>query len=304
MALRSCKDCGKEYSKSAKKCPHCGAINPTVKITQLVILLLMAVVGVIVYFSFKGISSSFSGSYYSTTPQSTTPQQPAYVLDTRSDSQKNFQSISYKYAVEYRKAENPIQKTRARDARRNEFRSTGIKTVTDWYGTIADFRTTGDGHAYVSIKLSDSNVELGNAVDDLSDSLFKRSYGSTLIQKNTALYGKLASMGKGKEVRFSGTLITGDDSDYYFAYLSLNESTAMSQPVFMMRFSDISLKGNTPITTDEINLRVDPSPEAERIILLKKGTRVRLLSNPETNGWIKVSVDGQEGYVNSKYLGY
>lgn len=28
MALKNCKECGKEVSSSAKKCPHCGVKNP------------------------------------------------------------------------------------------------------------------------------------------------------------------------------------------------------------------------------------------------------------------------------------
>jgi RNA polymerase subunit RPABC4/transcription elongation factor Spt4 len=35
MALRTCKECGKEYSNSAKSCPNCGAKNPNRIVVQI-----------------------------------------------------------------------------------------------------------------------------------------------------------------------------------------------------------------------------------------------------------------------------
>ena len=36
MALRICKDCGKEYSTSAEKCPHCGNPHPVNKALMII----------------------------------------------------------------------------------------------------------------------------------------------------------------------------------------------------------------------------------------------------------------------------
>ena len=35
MALRTCSDCGKEYSDSAEKCPHCGNPSPANKVIMI-----------------------------------------------------------------------------------------------------------------------------------------------------------------------------------------------------------------------------------------------------------------------------
>jgi hypothetical protein len=49
MALTKCKECGKEVSKGAKLCPHCGIKNPGVKAsdTLLGIVLIVFIIGVI-----------------------------------------------------------------------------------------------------------------------------------------------------------------------------------------------------------------------------------------------------------------
>lgn len=67
MALKPCKECGREISTEAKACPHCGKQNPTgMKTSPLAMGCLVLIVLVIVG---KIISSGNSGS--SSTPQST-----------------------------------------------------------------------------------------------------------------------------------------------------------------------------------------------------------------------------------------
>lgn len=57
MALKKCKECGKEISDSAKACPHCGAKSTATKIQELgcamtllpifIVLLLLIIVGIL-----------------------------------------------------------------------------------------------------------------------------------------------------------------------------------------------------------------------------------------------------------------
>lgn len=52
MALKPCKECKKEVSTSASKCPHCGVRNPTTSTAKgcLGIITLALVFGVIMTF--------------------------------------------------------------------------------------------------------------------------------------------------------------------------------------------------------------------------------------------------------------
>lgn len=51
MALKACKECGKEVSTSATKCPHCGVSNPTLKSEDIGRGCLITI-GVIVFLAF------------------------------------------------------------------------------------------------------------------------------------------------------------------------------------------------------------------------------------------------------------
>jgi hypothetical protein len=54
MALKPCKECGREISTEARTCPHCGKKNPTGQKTSLVamgclVLLVLLVIGVVTF---------------------------------------------------------------------------------------------------------------------------------------------------------------------------------------------------------------------------------------------------------------
>lgn len=51
------------------------------------------------------------------------------------------------------------------------------------------------------------------------------------------------------------------------------------------------------ITADRLNVRSAPSTSASRINRLKRGTRVTVLD--DTDGWLKISYQGQEGYIRN-----
>ena len=44
MAMTKCKECGKEVSTSAKKCPHCGVSNPNPSKTNIIILIVVVLI--------------------------------------------------------------------------------------------------------------------------------------------------------------------------------------------------------------------------------------------------------------------
>lgn len=51
MALVKCRECGKEVSNSAKKCPHCGIDSPAMSPVKAAFILIMIVVGLVWFFS-------------------------------------------------------------------------------------------------------------------------------------------------------------------------------------------------------------------------------------------------------------
>jgi len=95
MALRTCNDCGKEFSNSAQKCPYCGAQNLIKKIGQIIGLIVFCIFCLFCYFTLNEMFSKSSGK------SSSKSQQAACVLDIRPASQKNFEDICVKYAMEY-----------------------------------------------------------------------------------------------------------------------------------------------------------------------------------------------------------
>ena len=82
MALKPCKECGREISSEASACPHCGKKDPTGKSTSPVamgclILILLGVFGSLVSRSGGNDSSSSTTASTSQAPPSPAPPPPA-----------------------------------------------------------------------------------------------------------------------------------------------------------------------------------------------------------------------------------
>ena len=293
MALVTCKECGKEYSRSAKKCPNCGAKSQRAKIAQLVGIIAFVILAVLLYNVFKDIGDSHSKQQAKTRQQT----QPVYVLDIRPDSQKLFEKTCADSKAEYDQGTNDLQKSTARGNRTRALRQQGLNSANNWIGTIDTVTTNGDGKGVISIKLND-NISVAthnNAFSDIGD--------NTLIPEGSALFNSLSTLKKGSKVRFSGNFFSKDEKDY-LKTISMTVSDAMEKVKFLMKFTSVALLKDTPFSTEDINLREGASKDASIIMEIKKGTFVNLLGNPAENGWVKASVDGKEGYVNSQYLTY
>ena len=79
---------------------------------------------------------------------------------------------------------------------------------------------------------------------------------------------------------------------------------AMKNVEFLMKFTSVTALKDKPFATADINMREGPSADTAKIMTVKQGTTVKLLGDPSSNGWVKISIDNKEGYVNSQYLGY
>ena len=255
----------------------------------IIIVIVIAIIGYIAGGSNTNTSSSSSSS--------SRPTETVYTLDIRPDSQKRLIEICIKYDSEYRRGANELQKSATRTNRRRELQQLGLRSVNNWIGTLSSFGTNRDGKAYITINMDD-NVSVktwNNALSDNED--------NTLIAQDSSLYRNLSNMRTGARVRFSGSFLTGDDRDF-FKVSNFTETFAMSTPEFLMRFTAVSLLSELPFTTQDVNMREEPSAESTIVILLNNESRVRLLSNPDQNGWVRINFDGKEGYVNSRFLTY
>lgn len=246
---------------------------------------------------FQTVASGCSKSDSAAQAKAASGNNIKYTLDVRPEFQIKFEEICANYVSEYNKGENELQKSRTRNNRKQALQQLKNRSVINWIGTIDSLQTNSEGKAIVSIKINDnlSVKTWNNAFSDLGS--------NTLIPMDSALYKKLeTNVKKGSKVRFSGSLFSGNED--YYEETSVSESGSMLDPEFLIKFSDITLMGSVPFATEEINLRDGPSAEAAIIEPLKKGTEVKILGNPASNGWVKASVNEKEGYVNSKYLTY
>ena len=61
-------------------------------------------------------------------------------------------------------------------------------------------------------------------------------------------------------------------------------------------------KAKTAYTIDGINMRKDPSTDESIIIQIAVGEKLKMYPDTEKDGWIKVTYDGNDGYVKREYL--
>ncbi|GAB2730552.1 hypothetical protein GCM10027019_07450 [Melaminivora jejuensis] len=59
MALVECTECGKEVSKSAKVCPHCGKGEPGISDANKIIQFIVGVIIAVVLLEYSGCSQLF-----------------------------------------------------------------------------------------------------------------------------------------------------------------------------------------------------------------------------------------------------
>jgi hypothetical protein len=255
------------------------------------IVVVCAVIGMCNGGNKSGSSSSSTG-----TPAKTT-QAPQYTLDIRPDSQKQFEQIVSTYSAEFDKGENELQQSTARNNRRKAFQQSGIKSAAGWVGTLKTLSTNRDGKAWVYIDLG-NGITIGTWNNALSD------IGSnTLIPIESELFNDLSGMSEKSKIKFTGTFFIGDDTDY-LKVSALTISGAMKNPHFVMKFSSVSVIGDKPITTSDINLREQPSVGSDKVMTIPKGSEVKLLGNAADDGWINISFEDNEGFINKQYLTY
>jgi hypothetical protein len=131
-------------------------------------------------------------------------------------------------------SENELKRSKIRGDRTRVLNSLN-STATGWVGKIDGLSTTGDGKAALKVKLpcGDSSIDVvvmtwNNGLSDIED--------NTLIAQSSKLYDALSDLGTGKRIKFSGSFVTGDETNGYHE-ASLSESGSMTDPEFIMKFS-------------------------------------------------------------------
>lgn len=140
----------------------------------------------------------------------------------------------------YEQASNDMVKGGTRGQRKSAVcRSLHGLNVTDWTGVVSDLSTNSEGKGVLTIDLGDgTKVQTwNNAISDAGS--------DTLIESTTPLFNTLTKLAKGDAVKFSGSFFD-DDTDCVreLSFVSLN--TSMTNPAFLMRFTDVEAMSGLP----------------------------------------------------------
>lgn len=206
MALGKCKECGKQVSTNAFKCPHCGARNPTATMKEMILgFLVLVVVGLMV--------AQCTGS--DNTEQNVSVEK---VAEIPSEAKKTTLSISYsQFKDRYNNAfvvpnsgKNPaaIRSEKKQEGGKPNHESIQIETTSDFVGLIIDTLPDEQVVSLVLIGAGNGEIESGghimlgvtavvHAVDstlsidernDLVSQLFKDLKNNNVIRRNGIKY--------------------------------------------------------------------------------------------------------------------
>ncbi len=186
-----------------------------------------------------------------------TASEKAAALVALPESEKKFCSTVGSFAKAYKDApdDNQLKRSKVRSDRRQALGSFPA-SVSDWLGTITKLSTTGAGKAELSVKLpcdSDIDVEVTTGHTELADMLFH-----SLIPQSSRTYATLSELGKGKQIRFTGNFVTGDDLNG-IRESSLSEDGSMTDPDFIFRFLQVGDARTTAVAAVSAS---SPAPTA------------------------------------------
>ena len=175
---------------------------------------------------------STGGATYQTAAYSTpAPAQPS--LDSlMPESQRAFMNAVRKGQEAYKAGQNDMAKGASRPMRAREVCGALRSGRADgWIGTVYSLSSNGDGKGVLTIYLGD-NIYVktwNNAMSDISD--------RTLIEPDTQLFSKASALREKQAVAFSGAF--SKDSTDCFRESSMTISGSMTEPEFIMRFSQV-----------------------------------------------------------------
>lgn len=224
-----CKFCGKDISKSASACPHCGAKQKKLKSIHWVgiVLGILLLIGIVSSpdSDQKQANNKSNHSTTSSIAEKQTIQKPTNQID--------FENVVTKFIEPYKQAKNELKKSSIRSERMSAISNTldGFAVI-EWVGKINDLSTNSEGKAILSIRIT-PDIEIktwNNALSDIS--------AKTLIDQNSNLYNQLMELEIGENVKFSGVFFSSEDN--FIQETSLTEEGSMMNPEFSMKFSTVT----------------------------------------------------------------
>lgn len=223
-----CKTCGKEVSKTAKACPHCGEKLKKLSVIHWVGIVLLALF-VIAIINAPDKKEQSSSSETVSEVSVKTKAQPEVAMPP---GEIQFISAVEKYVIGFREAKNELQQSALRDQRKNEIAKTiGRRTVSSWVGKINQLETNTEGKAILSIQIS-PDIEIktwNNALSDIN--------ANTLISKGSSLYSSLFDLSHGQQVEFSGSFFSSQSD--YVEETSMTIQGSMRNPEFLFKFKSV-----------------------------------------------------------------
>ncbi len=225
-----CKTCGKDISKNAKTCPHCGEKQKKLSIIHWVGIVLVAllVIGII---NAPDQPKETNSSSDSNAAEAVVKKKIEAIIEIPSD-QEQFISLIEKYVNSFRAAKNELQQSALKDQRKNELaKLIHDYSVSSWVGTITKLETNTEGKAILSIRVS-PDIEIktwNNALSDINS--------NTLIAKGSELYSSLFNLSRGQKVRFSGSFFSSETN--YIKETSMTIQGSMRSPEFLFKFKSV-----------------------------------------------------------------
>jgi uncharacterized membrane protein YqaE (UPF0057 family) len=238
-------------------------------------ILIVIIIGALFAACVLGLCATIFGANWETTKSNptpvTTPAAPAVTTVNKIyNSQEAFTSMIESFKDSYNSADTEIQKTNLRynrkDAITKYFSGSGDLRFQGWLGEIRSLTTvTGDGRAYIEIKLHDSGIiiETGNGLIE----------PDTMIARDNSMYQSLANVKEGNQVTASGTFIPTENKGIDYDYIeeaSMTEKGSMTEPEFIVKFDQITITPQIQTNTDTNAVPVTPqntvptnSPPAE-----------------------------------------
>ncbi|GAA0105426.1 C40 family peptidase [Paraclostridium sordellii] len=144
----------------------------------------------------------------------------------------------------------------------------------------------GNNEGNLQIKSVDHRVVTGNSVN------FRKGPGTN--------YNSIGKLNKGDRVEYLETVgswikvkYNSTEGFVHSNYISTSSNTGESN-------GDTSVKSEKLVTGNRVNFRKGPGTNYSIITSLNKGTKVGYIS--ESNGWAKISYNGNIGYMATSYL--
>ncbi|HCA06799.1 EI24 domain-containing protein [Chryseobacterium sp.] len=152
--------------------------------------------------------------------------------------QQNFIKVVEHAYSDYKDAPNELKKSAIRTERGNLIKKNldGKRNFSDWVVVVKEMHTTGKGKAYFTVKIDETNIEMGTVNNELSN-MFENS----LIEQSNPIYNQISELQKGDVVIISGSFFPSDKSDY-IQELSLTEEGSMRKPEFLIKFTNVQKK--------------------------------------------------------------